>query len=210
MKTTYAQNREDIMVKAYFDLKYGRDFKGHLLDLGANDGVTFSNSLMLIESNWSADLVEPSPQTYLKLDKLHSVRKDVKCHKIAVSNVNGTVKFHDSGTLLGGNDKSLVSTLNPEEKLRWNGEVSYEEISVQSVTFANLLNLTKRSTFDFITIDIEGLDWIVLKQIDLTKVGCKMLIIENNGKETLKYVAYCKQFGLKLLNSNQENLIFGL
>jgi len=210
METTYAQNREDIMIKTYFDMKYGKDFKGHLLDLGANDGITFSNSLMLIEGGWSADLVEPSPKTYAKLAELHSARKDVKCHQIAISNVNGTVKFHDSGTLLKGNDESLVSTLVPKEKLRWNGAVEYKEIAVESVTFSNLLNLTKKGTFDFITIDIEGLDWIVLNQIDLTEVGCKMLIIENNGKEALKYVSYCKKFGLKLITSNQENLIFGL
>ena len=201
----YSQNNEEQIILNYFG-----ESKGHLLDLGANDGKTFSNSLKLIENGWSADLVEASPKTFDKLNLLHSERKDVKCHKIAVSNVNGTVKFHDSGTLLGGSDESLVSTLNPSEKLRWKGTVDYNEIVVESVTFNNLLNLTKKPTFDFITIDIEGVDWIVLKQIDLKEVGCKMLIIENNGKEALKYVMYCKQFGLKLLSSNQENLIFAV
>ena len=201
----YSQNQEEQVILNYFGEK-----KGHLLDLGANDGMTFSNSLRLIQLGWSADLVEPSPGTYEKLCELHKNNEEVKCHEVAISSVNGTVEFHESGTLLGSDDKSLVSTLDPKEKQRWGGKVAYKKISVESVTFNSLLERTKKRTFDFITIDVEGLDWLVLNQINLKEVGCKMLIIETNGKETLKYVKYCNQFGLSLLSSNQENIIMTL
>lgn len=200
----YSQNNEEEIILNYF-----KEQKGHLLDLGANDGETLSNSLRLIQKGWSADLVEADPVTFEKLHKLHDGNDDVKCHNVAVSNVDGTVVLHRSGSLLGKGDESLVSTLDKRELSRW-ASVDFTEVYVKSVTFNQLLSMAKKRTFDFITIDIEGMDWIVLKQMDLKALGCKMLIVETNGKETPKYVNYCNKFGMKLLTSNQENIIMVL
>lgn len=201
----YSQNNEETILLNYF-----KNFKGSLLDLGANDGRTFSNSLRLIQLGWEADLVEASPETFKKLELEHKGNEKVKCHNVAVSNVNGSVKFYESGTLLGGDDRSLVSTLDKRELDRWGGKVAFTETAVKSLTFNSLLDITKNHKFDFITIDIEGLDWLVLSQMNLTDLGCKLLIIETNGKEVLKYIAYCKQFGLNTLATNGENLILSL
>lgn len=197
----YSQNNEEQIILSHFG-----DFKGTLLDLGANDGETFSNSLRAIQKGWKADLIEASPSTFEKLEKLHQGNQDVKCHNVAISNVDGKIKFWESGTLLGGNDRSLVSTCNPDELKRW-PNVEFNELNVDSLTFAGLLNQTKNTKFDLITIDIEGVDWLVLNQMDLNELGCKMIIVETNGKETLKYVTYCKQFGFQTLSTNAENLI---
>lgn len=201
--TNYSQNTEDTIAANYFG-----SFKGTLLDLGANDGMTFSNSFKLIQLGWEADLIEASPNTFTKLQKLHESNDKVKCHNIAVSNVNGRVKFYESGTLLGGSDKSLVSTVDKRELERWRGKVEFTETIVESVTFNKLLEDTKNKKFDLITIDIEGVDWIVLSQMDLTALGCKMLIVETNGKENIKFIAHCAKHNMSLFNSNQENLIF--
>ena len=198
----YSQNSEDTIAVNYFG-----DFKGHLLDLGANDGTTFSNSLRLIQKGWKATLIEASPETFKKLEALHKGNKDVECIIVAVSNVDGTVKFYESGTLLGGSDKSLVSTLDKREIDRWGGKVEFTETNVKSLTFNSLIRIIKNTNFDFITIDIEGLDYMVLSQMDLNALGCKMLIVETNGKETIKYINYCAQFGFKTLTTNAENLI---
>ena len=198
----YSQNNEEQIILDHF-----KDFKGSVLDLGANDGETFSNSLRVIQKGWTADLVEASPATFEKLAKLHEGNSNVKCHNIAVSNANARVKFYESDTLLGGNDRSLVSTLDKRELERWKGKVKFTETEVDSVTFARLLESTKNSKFDLITIDIEGVDWLVLSQMNLKELGCKMLIVENNGKEPLKFINYCSQFGFKTLSTNGENLI---
>lgn len=198
---SYSQNNEEQVILNYFG-----DKKGHLLDLGANDGITFSNSLRAIQKGWTADLIEASPGTFKKLQEQHKGNDDVKCHNVAVSNVDGRIKFWESGSLLGGDDKSLVSTCNQKELARW-PNVEFKEIDVDSVTFSGLLNLTKKRKFDLITMDIEGVDWIVLNQMDLNALECKMIIVETNGKETLKYVNYCRQFGFQTLTTNAENLI---
>ena len=198
----YTQNNEEQIILNYF-----KDFKGSVLDLGANDGETFSNSLRLIQKGWSADLIEASPRTFEKLAKLHGGNEDVKCHNIAVSSVNGEIDFWESGTLLGGDDLSLVSTCDERELARWSGSVEFTKTKVESVTFKTLLESTKNTNFDLITIDIEGVDFLVLSQMDLRALGCKMLIVETNGKDLEKFVNYCKPFGFQTLATNQENLI---
>ena len=62
--------------------------------------------------------------------------------------------------------------------------------------------------FDLISIDVEGLDYDVLTQIDLTKCKCRMLIVETNGKENQKYIDYSATHGMTLMTQNAENLIF--
>lgn len=50
----YSQNDEEAIIMRYFANRTGR-----LLDIGAADGMTNSNSLALIERGWRAVLVEP-------------------------------------------------------------------------------------------------------------------------------------------------------
>ena len=66
--------------------------------------------------------------------------------------------------------------------------------------------------FPYISIDAEGYDWEILKQIDLKKYGVEMLCIEWNGIEQLayNYTHYCAPFGLTELRRNEENMIFAL
>ena len=52
----YTQNNEEELVRAYFSDKDTKTMC--LLDIGANDGETFSNSRQLILDGWNAVLVE--------------------------------------------------------------------------------------------------------------------------------------------------------
>ena len=53
----YSQNHEDDIVLNFFQ---NTESNKTVLEIGANDGKTFSNSLLLIENGWKAHLVEPS------------------------------------------------------------------------------------------------------------------------------------------------------
>lgn len=194
----YSQNNEEQIIVDYF-----KGFKGSLLDVGANDGETYSNSLRLIQKGWKADLVEPSPEAFKRLSKLHLNNQDVELHNVAIANENKTIDFFVSGSLVSKDDINLVSTAHREELKRWNSNVSFEKIKVNAVTIATLF---KDKSFDFITIDVEGYDYDVLTQLNLTNT--KMVIVEFNGKEKDKYIKYCSKFDLKLIALNGENLIF--
>lgn len=198
----FSQNDEEEIICNYF-----KEFKGHLLDIGANDGETLSNSRRLILEGWTADLVEPSPSAYNRLIDLYATNDKVFTHNYAVSDTVGWVNFFDSKEHLGKGDTSLLSTINEHDYNKWCATTEYETIKVYSVDFNTLLKDCKQKTFDFISIDAEGVDLLILKQIDLSKVECKMVCVEHNGINIIEYIDYIRSFGLKLIHTNAENLI---
>jgi FkbM family methyltransferase len=201
---SYSQNAEDLIIKKHFG-----DNTGTVLSLGENDGKTLSNSLLLIESGWSALLVEPSKESFKKLTDLHKDNNKVVCVNVAISDQEGEFEFLESGSHITSEDHSLLSTLKPTEVLRWMGtDTVFTPTVVEAINFNSLLKRSPFKTFEFISIDIEGLDFEVLTQIDLNEIGCKVLCIESNSKDDYKYIDYCLKYGMRLFHKNHENLIF--
>lgn len=209
----YSQKNEDEHIVGFFEKTYGSDFRGTLLDIGANDGITLSNSRALIERGWNADLVEPAAIPFRKLKQLYSpFRSDmmstVKLHELAIDDKVGITRFYESGSFLTKEDSGLVSTIVPGEKKRWwFSRVKFSEYDIQTVTFDILKAQTLSKTWDFISIDAEGKDWDILQQINLTEVGCKCLCIEHNSVETQKYIDYGKSHGMNVLLINNINVV---
>lgn len=200
----YSQNGEQLIIEKYFG-----DSIGRVLDIGANDGITLSNSYACILRGWSALLVEPSMSAFYKLTAAHKDNDKVEPFNVAISTKEETVDFYESGEHLGIGDVALLSTLKASEVDRWksSGETFIKNKAV-CLTFAGLMELTKNKKFDLITIDCEGLDYDVMTQINLREVGCKMLIVESNSIEDAKYITYATLHGMKLIHKNSENLIF--
>ena len=206
----YSQNNEEQIIKEYFKNHEEQNPCLTLLSIGENDGKTLSNSLACIERGWYATLVEPSEKSFAKLNELHKNNEKVETLKYAISDISGIVEFYESGEHakeIYGENHSLLSSLKKTETERWKGE-TFTVTKVEAITFDELLEISQNNSFDLISIDAEGVDFDILKQIDLFKIGCQMLIIENNGVEKEKYVRYCYQHGLKLAHQNAQNLIF--
>lgn len=200
----YSQNGEDKIAKDYFG-----DFIGSVLDLGANDGKTLSNSLALIELGWSAVLVEPSKEAFKKCEELHSGNDNVKLLNVAIANENTVLPFFESGTHLKNGDTALLSSLKQTETLRWFGtDNEFTEGVTECIDFKTMIDLSPIKQFDLISIDCEGMDWDILTQIDLKAIGCKMLIVEHNQKDIQLYVEYARGFGMREFHRNFENIIF--
>lgn len=205
----YSQGLEEQKIVEFF-----KDYKGRLLDIGANDGKTFSNSLKLIESGWSAVLVEPSAECVDKLKALHLGNDKVIIEPSAIDIESGKKEFYESGHLPDpaltekGENSSLVSTLIPAEKERWNPlKMNWKNVMVNVLSWKDFIKL-HGDTFDFISIDAEGLDLEILQQIDLSKI--KLLCIEWNEKHDVKeaILKYTSQFGMnKIIYQSGENLI---
>jgi FkbM family methyltransferase len=192
----YSQNNEDTVITNYFK---GRT--GVLLDIGANDGYTFSNSLALIDAGWAAVLVEPSPTAFKKLSELHGNNANVKLHNVAISTKKGTSTYYDMGNHVDETDTSLLSTLVADELKRWDG-VEFKTSKVKTVPYSAIENV-----YDFITIDAEGLDYDILKQINLEHT--QMICLEwNSNKHTLALFRAYVPAEMKEILRNAENVIY--
>ena len=203
----YGQNSEDLRLKEYFE---GEDSSSlTILDIGANDGRTFSNSLLAIEMGWNACLIEPSPKALEKLTGEHNGNNRVHIFPYAITKFTGQATFYESGTLINQGDVALVSTLNAAEKTRWkDANIQFDSTTVKCKTFADFMVDSQIKRFDAISIDCEGEDLNVLKQMDLAGLGCRFLIVEFNGHDQNMYEIYANYFGMKLIHTNAENLIF--
>lgn len=201
----HSQNRESEIVLNYFKGK-----KGTVLEVGANDGITYSNSYDLITAGWQAYLLEPG-SVFDMLKFQHSGKPNVCLYNFGIAQEMGVKIFYESAAHIpGGSDTGLVSTTNADELEKWKG-VEFTETVATFVTFQNFLSqVGEKPVFDFISIDVEGSEWEVLSQINLLKVGCKVLCIEWNGKPELrrKFTEYCRKFGMREIHKNAENLIF--
>jgi FkbM family methyltransferase len=203
----YSQNHEDDIV-----LKYFGDQKKCVLEIGANDGVTLSNSLLLIENGWEAHLLEPNSNVFQRLLEKHNSNNQVYCYKIGIADNSGMRKFYESGELLGKGDHSLVSSIDKSETNRWGTSVKFIETEASFSTWQDFLktfNLEKKE-FNYISIDAEGYDWTILQQIDLTLHNCEVLCVEWNGNIMLSdlFTNYANCHGLFEIQRNAENIIF--
>jgi FkbM family methyltransferase len=205
VKQFFGQNKEDKTIADYFGI-----FKGTLLSVGENDGTTFSNVFYFILRGWKADLVEPSTRAYRKLCKLHSGRPEVHIHKIAIGAKTEESVFFDSGELEGIGDTSLVSTLNSEEIKKW-PQTQFSQTTVSAYSFQDFMDsISCYKKYDLISIDAESMDYTILSQVDLGKLGCRCVIVEFGGSGELrsKMSAHCAKYGLYLSQETPENLIF--
>lgn len=202
----YSQREEETVILDYF-----KGFTGTLLDLGANNGIIFSNSRALIEKGWFGCLVEPCQITFTEL-MINNVKTKTWCRNVAIGNFNGHADFYESGSLINGHDHSLVSTLKVQETERWKTvnapdqkPVEYKKTKVHVVDWKTFLRSCPHKQFDFITIDIEGMELEVLKQMNLNDLGCKLICVEYNNKNQEEFDSLIP---MPLIYKNKTNLIY--
>jgi len=211
----YSQNQEDFIAIDYFNHKAKPNYPKTLLDIGANDGITFSNSKFLIENGWMGTLLEPSHIACKKCYENHLFDNYTCVYNFGIANETGEQDFLESGSHLpNGSDIALLSSVPKRLTERWRNAVTFKESKAMFYTFSDFEKyfLMEDEKFSYVTIDAEGYDWDILKQIDLAKYEVQMLCIEWNGDTELeeKYTQYCNQFGLTELHRNEENLIFAI
>lgn len=91
-KDSYAQHGEDKLIEHLLP-------KGvfSFIDIGANDGVLFSNTYKFAKNGAQGLCLEPSPSAYKKLQLNHLFNKRVSCINSAISNTNGKLLLQEDG-----------------------------------------------------------------------------------------------------------------
>jgi len=205
----YSQNFEDEVIAEYFG-----NFQGTLIDIGANDGKTLSNSLFFIDKGWKAHLFEPNKNVFEKLSNLHKSNSKVLCWNLGIADFDGEREFYESGSLISKDDYSLVSTLHEDEMKRWGESVQFTKTKVKFrkwETWCKSVFVTPETTFDYISIDAEGEDWSILQQIDLNRFKTQVLCVEWNSVKRNEelFTEYASNlYKMKEIHRNAENLIF--
>ena len=197
----YSQNNEEKIILDYFN-----GSTGNFCDIGANDGITLSNTRALAERGWKGVLIEPSPRAFEKLKTLYHKHKGFYIYQVALGNYNGNAILFESGSFINSHDVGMVSTFKQNQMDRFKKVVEYVPTEVKIYKWRTFLNRLTLKEFDMISMDIEGNELEVLPDIDLSKT--KLICIEFNGDQQLKseYEKYLA--GFKLIYTSPENLIY--
>lgn len=198
----YSQYGQDKMILEI--LGYKKD--GFFIDIGANDGISFSNTKCLEELGWKGICVEPDNNVF---EKLVNNRKSININA-AVGDRNGIAKF----TRIVGKAQMLsgISSQYSEEHLdRVKSEVEVngdklEEIEVRMVTFDELMkNVSRGRTIDYVSIDTEGSEPTILKSIDFEKWDISILSVEDNYRD-IEVRNYMRIQGYKVWECRRDNV----
>ncbi len=171
---------------------------GRLLDIGAYNGIAFSNSRALIERGWQAVLVEPSPLPFFDLCKSAPDRDDVIKVNALITPVHESPK-----TFFCTAD--ATSTTERGNYVKWAAVAKFIPIIVRPMSVAELI-FTVRGLFDFISIDTEGNSFEILKAIPLSLLKTKLVCVEMDGNE-LAITSHLSSQGFEIIHKTDENLI---
>tara|TARA_B110000858_G_C17751595_1_gene449954 strand:- start:66 stop:788 length:723 start_codon:yes stop_codon:yes gene_type:complete len=176
---------------------------GFYVELGANDGVRFSNSYYFeVNKGWKGVLIEPAPNLYVTCKKKRGANNVVFCNACVPFDYKEEfvrMKYCDSMTIsdnldldIGDHDKFVESG----EQFLNEGESPFI-FGAKSATLNSLLKEAKApALIDFLTLDVEGASLEVLKGVDFSKYNFRYMVIECKGIDKMN--AYLVQFNYSL------------
>ena len=164
-KDSYAQHGEDKLVELLLP-----DGVKTFIDIGANDGVLFSNTFKFAKNGARGVCIEPSPLAFRKLKLNQLLNKGVCCLNKAISNSNGKVLLQEDGY------ESTLSKIVSEQK-----DGSF---NIPCITFDQLLKRYPNFiNVDLVSIDVEGHEIEVLQGLTDQNFYSKIIIIESDKLE---------------------------
>jgi FkbM family methyltransferase len=174
----YSQHGEDLFIESKLsNIQYGS-----ILDVGANDGITYSNSRLFIEKhNWSAVLVEPTSKCIESLTKLYSNHDNIIIYPYGIDNIEQETEIYlgnlEPGTI------NQVSTMLEQERQYWERmrSVQYDTEIIKTKTVSQLVADANIDHYNIISIDTEGKDILILKQLYQLGFRPEYYIIEHNS-----------------------------
>lgn len=162
-----------------FILQHFAGRKGEFLDVGAYDGLIFSNTRCLMELGWPGLCVEPNPLVfpYLMENTKQFPEVDLLQALISPRESSGIQPFWAVQDMLSTSDhahKAKVESHNPA--------LLFRKVWAVGITWAELLN--ERGRCDFINVDVEGMNLELLRDMPIEQFRPSLICIELDPKQS--------------------------
>ena len=141
---------------------------GFFVEIGAYDGVTQSNSVLLEAADWKGLLIEPNPSSYAKCVKARPNVLVEHAACVAYGNSTPYTTITDVGLMSMTSESDLKGDIGEEWISRGEGFIdrARQDIEVPTATLSDLLDKHKIGTVDLLLLDVEGAEVEVLKGLD--------------------------------------------
>jgi len=209
----YSQDGQD----KYLETTIFKGFKnGFFVDVGAHDGITINNTLYFEKNrSWTGINIEPIKKVYNKLIINRPLCININC---AVSNTDGHSEFIlNSGytEMLSGlknnYDERHFQRLIKENKLT---NSITEIITIETKRLETIFDEKKIKTINYLSIDVEGSEFNVIKSINFNKVFIDVIGFENNYNdksipiihflESVNFIIIHKAMDIFAINKNSK------
>lgn len=200
----YGLNGLDRKLEHYVDYDHG-----YFVELGANDGVTQSNSLYFERyRGWRGLLVEPVPHNFIACRRNRATVNAIFCAAcVAFDFRDEFVRFAYSNLMsVSLNGESDIA--NPRQHARKGeqflgaGETVLEFGAVARTLSSLLEEASAPRAIDFLSLDVEGAELDVLKGVDFMKYRFKYMLVECRNLPRLE--AFLAPLGYALVDRLSE------
>lgn len=186
--------------------------KGYFLEIGANDGISQSNTNFLERRfGWHGILIEPVPSIFKRLVRNRSRENhfwNVACCSF---------QYHSKEIEMTYGDLMSVSHF---ENIDLNAEDHISEAKnylasnqhpfrflANAMTLQEILTKSKAPSFiDFFSLDVEGAEFEVLNGIDFDKYNFRFILVESRFLERIRVYLESKSYVLVKDFSNHDYL----
>jgi FkbM family methyltransferase len=150
---TYSQEGEDLILRKLF----GQKKNGFYIDVGAHHPKRFSNTYYFYKQGWQGINIEARPGSKNQFEKVRP--RDINLENAIASEAKELTYYMFNEPALNGFSLPNVSNLknHPEYKV-------IKEIKIHTQRLDAVLDkhLSENQSIDFLSIDVEGLDYDVL------------------------------------------------
>jgi FkbM family methyltransferase len=178
-----SQDNQDRFLETYVFKGYKNGF---YVDVGAHDGTTINNTLYFEKQNkWTGINIEPIKTVFDKLVSNRPNNNNINC---AVCNKDGETEF-----VCNTGYTEMISGIKDTFDLRHWKRLNYENekmgatteiIRVNTKKLETILDENKVSHINYLSIDVEGAEFEVIKSINFDKVFIDVIGFENNYNDT--------------------------
>ena len=208
-KLSYSHEGEDMILARIF---YNQN-KGFYVDVGAHHPQRYSNTYYFYSLGWKGINIDAMPGS-MKI--FNQIRPNDINLEIPLSDSKQNLTYYlFNHSNLNGFSNELALERNGCKVGDWEVKL-VSEIELQTSTLSEVLEqyVSPEQDIDFLNIDVEGLDYEVLKSNDWTKYRPKIVLIEELEMVTLdqinkaKVSAFMYEQGYQLYGKSGYTLIF--
>ena len=179
-RTQYSQWGEDQFINQFFKDK----IDGIYLDIGCFHPVMYSNTCLLHRKGWRGINIDINPTS---IDLFNILRPKDTNLCTTINEIKETFEIYYDDPF------SPVNTLDKQfyENLENKNNKNTKKLFVESKSMQEILNISKiDKSIDFINLDVEGMDYKILKNINLNQLKPKLVSIETHNVDGLKSKDY--------------------
>jgi FkbM family methyltransferase len=190
-----SQDKQD----EYLETNIFKGFKnGVYVDVGAHDGLTINNTLYFEKNNnWTGINIEPIKDVFDKLVINRPKNININC---AVCNLDGETEFlcNKGYTEMISGIKNTFDSRHLERLKNENIQMGSrtEVIKVKTKKLETIFDENNITHVHYLSIDVEGAEFEVIKSINFDEVFIDVICFENNYQDaSIPIIEYLKEKG---------------